>query len=130
MVKAVKKAKQDVQIVQDKKRQRISQSDIPSFGLEDALRVPRTIIEQYGGGPVTPVQLGTGLELSPTSSQFRMLGGAAIAYGLTEGGGQSEEIKLKPLALRILKPQEEGGDLTAKREALLTPRIIRDFLQK
>lgn len=29
---------------------------------------------------------------------------------------------------RILRPKTEGGDLIAKREAVLTPRIFKDFL--
>ena len=34
------------------------------------------------------------------------------------------------MAERIFKPQEEGDDLRAKREALLRPRIISEFLAK
>jgi hypothetical protein len=127
MGKIVKNA---IQASDDKKRKYLSQSDAPSVRLDEALRVPTAIMDNYGGGPVTPVELGSALEISPTSGQFRTLSGAAIGYGLTEGGGQAGRIKLKPLALRILKPQEEGDDLSAKREALLTPRVIREFLQK
>jgi predicted nucleotide-binding protein len=59
-----------------------------------------------------------------------MLTGAAIAYGLTKGGYNSAMIELEPLAMRIFRPTEEGQELLAKREALLKPRVIREFLYK
>jgi len=61
---------------------------------------------------------------------FRNLCGASIAYGLTVGGYNAAAISITSLADRILKPQTEGDDMQAKREALLTPRIIREFLEK
>ena len=69
-----------------KKRQYVSQSDVPSYGLNDALKVPNAIQENYGGKPVTPIQLAKALGILPTSGGFKMLCGASIAYGLTDGG--------------------------------------------
>lgn len=126
----VKSAKKNVPSAKDKKRKRLSQSDVPSYRLEEALRVPRAILDNYGGKPVTPVKLAKALELRPTTSSFRMLCGAAIAYGLTEGGYNAEVIALKPLAIRIIKPLKEDDDFAAKREALLTPKVIGEFLRK
>jgi predicted nucleotide-binding protein len=59
-----------------------------------------------------------------------MLAGASIAYGLTSGGYNAETISITPLGLRIVRPTVEGDDLVAKREALLKPRVIREFLTK
>jgi predicted nucleotide-binding protein len=59
-----------------------------------------------------------------------MLTGAAIAYGLTVGGYNAEAIAITPLGMRIIRPTSEGDDIAAKREALLRPRVIREFLQK
>ena len=59
-----------------------------------------------------------------------MLTGAAIAYGLTAGGYNADTISLTPLGMRIIRPTTEGDDLAAKRESLLKPRVIREFLQK
>lgn len=116
--------------VEPKKRQRLNQSDVPSYGLEDALRVPRAIQENYGGKPVTPIQLARALDVLPTTGSFRMLCGASIAYGLTEGGYNAAEIKVTPLGFRIVKPLKEEDDVAAKREAFLIPKIIGDFLKK
>jgi hypothetical protein len=125
-----KRKKKPSQASEVKRRQYLSQSDVPRYGLEEALKVPRAIQDNYGGKPVTPVQLAQALELQPTSSSFKMLCGASIAYGLTEGGYNAAQIKLQPLALRIVHPLEEEDDTAAKREAILTPRVIGEFLHR
>jgi predicted nucleotide-binding protein len=112
------------------KRGYLSQSDVPSYSLEEALRIPRAIVENYAGGPVSPIQLAQALDVTPTSGPFRMLAGASIAYGLTSGGYNASEIKLERLGTRITRPLEEGDDISAKREAFLKPRIIREFITK
>ena len=68
--------------------------------------------------------------MSPTSGPFRTLCGASIAYGLTEGGCNAEQIALSPLGRRIVKPLEEGDDVLAKREATLKPRVVGEFINK
>jgi hypothetical protein len=112
------------------RRVQISQSDVPSMSLDQALRVPKVMGEQYGGGTVSPLQLAAGLNISPTSGPFRMMCGASIAYGLTEGGYNAKEIALTPLGRRIVKPMEENDDMVAKREATLKPRVPGEFLRK
>jgi predicted nucleotide-binding protein len=59
-----------------------------------------------------------------------MQAGASIAYGLTVGGWNAAQIALTPLALKILKPKNENEPLPGKREALLKPRVIREFLTR
>jgi hypothetical protein len=110
------------------KRVRVSQSDIPAYSLEEALRVPKAIHENYGGHPTKPFDVAAAMELKPGSSQLKMLTGAAIAYGLTNGGYNASEIELTPLSKQIFRPLEEGADIAAKREALLKPKVIGDFL--
>jgi hypothetical protein len=112
------------------KRSYLSQEDVPGSSLENALRVPRAISENYAGGPVTPLQLAAALNMSPASGPFRSLCGASIAYGLTSGGYNAQQISLQPLGKRIVKPLEEGDDVLAKREAILMPRVVGEFLNK
>jgi predicted nucleotide-binding protein len=116
-------------VAQDK-RTYISQSDVPNNPFSQALRIAKAIVENYGNKPATPLEVAEALDMTPTSGGFRNLCGASIAYGLTEGGYNAATISITPLADRIFKPQDEGDDLVAKREALLQPRIIREFLQK
>jgi hypothetical protein len=113
-----------------KERTYLSQSDVPSYSIVEALRIPQAIRENYGNGPVKPLEVAKALNVTPTSSTLKMLTGASIAYGFTEGGWNAAQIALTPLALKILKPKTETDTLDGKREALLKPRVIREFLQK
>lgn len=113
-----------------KKRKYLSQSDVPRFSLVEALRIPKALWEEYGGDGTSPLKVAAALELQPSSGRFRMLAGAALAYGLVTGGPKAAEIELTPRGRRILRPLSEGDDLTAKREALLEPRVIKEFLHK
>jgi predicted nucleotide-binding protein len=112
------------------RRTRISQTDIPGHDLEDALRVARAIFENYAGRPTKPLDVAKAMDLSPTSSGFRMITGASIAYGLTEGASNAELISLTSLGKKILAPLDEGQDHMGKVEAFLRPKVISDFCAK
>jgi predicted nucleotide-binding protein len=112
------------------KRSRVSQSDVPAWSLKDALRVPAALRDQYGKASTRPLGVAAAMDMSPNSSQFRMITGAAVAYGLTDGGAQADLIGLTPLGRRAVAPTEEGDDAIALREAALKPRVMRAFLTK
>jgi predicted nucleotide-binding protein len=109
---------------------KVSQADVPAYSLDDALRVPRAIADHYGFKPTKPLNVAAGMGMQPNSGGFRMLAGAAIAYGLTSGGPNAPQIAITPLGMRIVRPTAEADDLHAKREALLKPRVIGEFLRK
>ncbi|MRW83733.1 hypothetical protein GJ698_06450 [Pseudoduganella sp. FT26W] len=109
---------------------RVSQTDVPSYSLEQALRIAHTLHENYAGKPTPPLRVASAMNVQPSSSAFRMLCGAAIAYDLTDGGCNAPEIKLTTLGKRITRPTTEGDDLAAKREAILKPRVVREFLTR
>jgi hypothetical protein len=109
------------------KRQQVSQADVPSMTLEDALRVPRALAE-YAFRPVSPLDAAKAIGMQPKSGTFRNLMGAAWAYGLTDSGAYADKIGTTALAQRIVKPKIEGDDLVAMREAFLKPRVVREFL--
>lgn len=67
--------------------------------------------------------------MDPKGSQLKVLSGAAIAFGLIDGGSQAASIGVTDLAKRILRPKEEGADLAAKRESVLRPRVFGEFLR-
>lgn len=111
-------------------RTRLSQEDVPGYSLDQALRVPRAIGEGYAYKPTRPMNVAGAMKMSPSSGPFRTLTGAAIAYGLTTGGAYAPEIGITPLGMRIVRPTKEGDDLAARREALLKPKIIGEFLRQ
>ncbi|MCP6718814.1 MAG: nucleotide-binding protein [Patescibacteria group bacterium] len=132
MNKKIKKQskKNQIETIKNSKRTYISQSDIPRYQLSQALRVANAIADNYGKKPTRPLRVAEAMEVLPASSNFRMLCGASIAYGLTEGGYNANLISLTPLAKRIVAPTVDGDDLSAKQEAILKPKIIREFLTK
>jgi predicted nucleotide-binding protein len=123
-----RKAEQAETPTNDTKRKYLKQADVPSCSLEDALKVAIAIRDHYGSKPTIPLKVARALNLEPSASPFRMLCGASIAYGITDGGYNAEKISVLQLGLRILKPKKEGDDLLAQREAFLRPRVIREFL--
>lgn len=112
------------------KRTYLKQSDVPSASLDDALRLPQAIVNHYAGRPTSPLHVAKALNVDPKGSQIKLLSGAAIAFGLIEGGAQATSITVTELARRILRPKEENDDITAKREAVLRPRVFGDFLRR
>jgi len=110
-------------------RQQVSQADMPTYSLDEALRVPTAIANEYAAKPTRPIDVAGALDMTPGSTRFRMLAGAALAYGLTTGGAWAPEIGITPLGMRIVQPMIEGDDVAAKREALLKPKIVGDFLR-
>jgi Predicted nucleotide-binding protein containing TIR-like domain len=112
------------------KRAFLSQSDFPVATLKDALRIPQALADNFAGGDTPPHDVAMALGLSPTSSQWRMLAGCALAYGLTTGSFSAERIALTDLGRRVVMPTIEGDDRVAAVEAVLRPRILKEFFQR
>jgi hypothetical protein len=111
------------------KRIYLKQLDVPAASLDDALRVPQAILDHYAGKPTSPLYVAKALNVDPKGSQLKVLTGAAIAFGLIDGGAQAATISVTDLARRILRPKEEGVDHVARREAVLKPRVFGEFLR-
>lgn len=108
----------------------VSQSDLPAHSLEKAIAVARCISDNFAGKGAAPHDIAIAMGLSPTSSGWRMLANAAVAYGLITAGWNSKEILLSEIGKRIVTPLEEGDDVFAKIEALLKPRMFKEFYSK
>jgi len=125
-----KKAPSGAKAMQEKTRAYMSQEEIPAYDLDDALLVAKALLQEYGGHPSTPLDVAAAMDLTPTTAKFRMLCGASIAYGLTTGGYNAAQIAITDLAKQIIEPQEENADLEGKRQSIMKPRILREFLSK
>lgn len=112
------------------KRSYVSQSDLPSRPLRDALRVSQAITDSYAGGPTAPHDVALALDLSPTSSSWRELAAASLGYGLTKGSWNADKISLDTLGRRATAPTEEGDDIRARAEAALRPKVLGAFFRK
>lgn len=113
-----------------KRRRYVSQADVPRHDIEEALRVARAISDNYGKQPTAPVDVAAAMGMSPTGGPFRSLAGASLAYGFTEGGPKASHIALTTLGRRAVAPTAEGDDAAARREAVMRPRVIREFVEK
>src|SRR5262245_44574152 len=129
MAKGVSKRSKPTSEDSVSKRTYLKQSDVPSASSEEALRTPQAILDHYAGKPTAPLYVAKALNVDPKGSQLKVLSGAAIAFGLIEGGAQASSIAVTDLAQRILRPKEEGEDLAGKREAVLKPRVFGEFLR-
>jgi CAP12/Pycsar effector protein, TIR domain len=112
------------------KRSKVSQAEFPNNSLESALKIARAIWDNFAGKGAAPHDIAMSLDLSPTSGGWRNLCGSSIAYGLTEGGYNAHQIILTDLGRRIVAPTEDGDDLAAKAQALMQPRVQREFFSK
>src|SRR4051812_21634694 len=108
----------------------LAQTDVPSVSLNEALRVPRAIADELGKQPSTPLQVAAAMGMKPTTGFFRTITAAAVAYGLTDAGAYAEKIGLTDLGRRVVAPTTEGDDLSAKRDAVMKPRVTQEFLRK
>lgn len=115
---------------QAQRRPRVSQADVPRIPLSQALRVPRALADHYAKQPAKPLDVAAALDMSPTSGPFRELCGAAVGYGLTDGGPNATQIGLTSVGSRVVAPLEEGDDLAALRQAVLVPSVQKQFLEK
>lgn len=111
-------------------RKRILQAELPVLPIKEALRIPNALVEQYASQPTPPLEVAMAVGVKPTSSGWRYLTGAAVGYGLTEGGYGAATIALTDLGRRAVAPREEGEDIVALREACLKPVVIGRFLSK
>jgi predicted nucleotide-binding protein len=111
------------------KRTYMQQSMLPKRKLRDAMLIPQAIVDNFGRS-AAPHQVAMAIDSSPTSSSWRDLTGAAIAYGLTDGGYNSDQITLTELGRRCVAPTSEGDEVRARSEAALRPLILRQFFEK
>lgn len=112
------------------KRSRISQTEVPAISLEKAQRVPFALAENYASHPTRPLDLASALDMTPSSGPFRVLCGAAIGYGLTDGGPNATEVSLTTLGKRLVTPTEVDDDKRAMREAALKPTVANQFYSR
>ena len=112
------------------KRVIVSQGEFPNMPLDQVLRLPKAIWDNFAGKGAAPLRVAMALGVTPTSGPWRNLCGTAIAYGLTEGGYAAAEINLTPLGLKIVRPTAEDDVHTGLIEAILKARIPREFLQR
>ena len=112
------------------KRVYFSQADFPQTTLQQAQKIAAALVDNFAAKDGSPPDVALAIGISPTSSGWRTLTGSAIAYGLTDGGFGANTIKLTSLGRKLVAPEAEGADLAARREAIMKPRISKEFFER
>jgi hypothetical protein len=128
--KTVSPARSSQKRDREEKRVYFKQSDFPQTTLQQAQKIASAIIDNLGGRESSPPDIAMAMGVSPTSSAWPSLAGSSIAYGLTEGGVNASTIKLTALGRKLVAPENDGDDLAARREAILKPRISKEFFER
>lgn len=112
------------------KRTYFRQADFPQTTLQQAQKIASALVDNFAGRDGPPPDIALAIGISPTSSAWPPLAGSSIAYGLTDGGVNANTIKLTALGRKLVAPEEEGDDLSARREAIMKPRISKEFFER
>jgi hypothetical protein len=111
-------------------RNYFKQSEFPLVSLQQAQKIAAAIVDNFAGAGGSPPDVALASGISPTSSAWQSLAGASIAYGLTAGGVNAKTMTITDLGKKLVAPEEEGADLAARREAIMKPRLMKDFFEK
>jgi hypothetical protein len=117
-------------VKQESKRVYFKQTDFPLTTLQEAQKIAAALINDFGGKEGSPPDIALAAKISPTSSSWSTITGSSISYGLSDGGINAAVIKLTELGRKLVAPESEGEDISARREAILKPRICREFFEK
>ena len=111
-------------------RNYFKQSEFPLVSLQQAQKIAAAIVDNFAGAGGSPPDVALAIGISPTSSAWWSLAGASIAYGLTAGGVNANTMTITDLGKKLVAPEEEGADITARREAIMKPRLMKEFFEK
>lgn len=89
----------------------------PRHSVERALRIPRAILEQNAGKPVTPEQAAALFGGTSPKGPFAVEIASGMKYGFLER--QEGKLQLTDLARRILRPTTSDDDVKGYRQAIL-----------
>jgi len=113
-----------------KRRDPIKQSILPHYSLKRSLDVAKAICDNYASKETPPHIVAQAVGYSPTSYNWRLLSGAATAYGLTNGAYKSKGISVTELGQAIIMSTEPGQKEKSLIEAALKPKVLHDFFTK
>ena len=128
--KKVATVKKAVSVPTANGRSQLKQSDFPQVNLQHAQKIASAIVDNFAGSGGSPPDVALAIGVSPTSSSWRSLANASIAYGLTSGGWNAASMTITDLGKKLVAPEEEGADIGARREAIMKPRLMKDFFEK
>src|SRR6266853_2211311 len=107
------------------KRAQIASVGLPKKTLEDTLKVPGAIKDNYGTTGATWEQIASALETSANTVNSKYLLWSAVAYGIITKEGNIYNVS--ETGRKILAPTYEGEDREGMIKAIATPSILARF---
>lgn len=99
-------------------------ADLPRFSLEQALQVPRAIIDKLGSAAATWPAIAAAMKFAETDENKHLLW-SALSYNLVDR--DDEQYELTEVARRIVTPATEEESKEALVEALMSPVFFSRF---
>lgn len=103
--------------------------NFPTFSLEKALSVGRTIKDNNAGNPWPPSEVARSLSYGAKSSSVDLLLRSAALYGISTGTRAAANISLEKIGREILYAPNPDKELLAKRSAFLNVEIFSKVLE-
>ena len=104
----------------------IPSADLPRRSLEESLKIPKVIKDEYAGKLATWEDIAKGLNFSATNPNNKYILWAATAYGLVEKD-ESDQFRLTETARKILAPTYDGENREGVIKAVAKPAILARF---
>jgi len=102
----------------------------PKNSLAEALKLAESIRDNNAGQPYNRIDLASSIDLTPSSSFFRLLITASNKFGLTEGSYTSENIALTELGQQIVSPTSDEEKSEGLLNALYNVPFYKQFFEK
>ena len=108
---------------------RVSSESLPRRPLEQAVDVAKTLRAVYATNSVSAQELATAMKLNRTHPQFKYLLSAAVAYGIVnaDGASQNRTYSLAETGRKIVAENAPGEAAEGKVKAVLTPTVMSKF---
>ena len=127
--KPSKISQSDNELVKKKQRSRAT-TLYPKNSLAEALKLAESIRDNNACQPYNRIDLASSINLSPSSSVFRLLITASNKFGLTKGGYQADKIALTELAEQIVSPTSDEDKSEGLLKALYNVPFYKQFFEK
>lgn len=126
------KGKKNTSQAKGKEKQRKPRATLlyPKNSLANSLRLTESIRDNNASQPYNRIDLASSIDLTPSSSTFRLLITSSSKFELTEGGYQAEKISITELGQRIVSPTSDEEKSASLLEALYNVPFYKQFFEK
>lgn len=101
----------------------------PRVALEEAVRIPVILKEKNGGNPWTPEEIASALGVSKATNNFFYMAAASRDFGFTEGGRDSDKIKLTEFGRNVVYAPSPVDERQLKQKGFQSIELFSKVLE-